>query len=116
MTFHRYAISVDLIAERFAESDGVAGAILGSVSRSALRGKPDVNAIKKLKMRGSHQQISIRIILRAEEDGRENSLKALNSSPIMATVGRETEEFEHLKVSLEVDGTAVLLDGVSKWQ
>jgi hypothetical protein len=46
MTLHRYAMLVDLIVERFAENDGVAGAILGSGSRSVIRSKPEVNAIK----------------------------------------------------------------------
>ena len=114
MTLHRYAMLVDLIVERFAESDGVAGAILGSGSRSVLRGKPEVNAIKKMKTRGINQRIGIGVILGAEEDGRcEDSLKALNNSPIMATVGSEAEEIEHLKGSFKVDGAAFLLDGES---
>ena len=114
MTLHRYAMLVDLIVERFAEDDGVAGAIRGSGSRSVVRSKPEVNAIKKMKTRGIHQQISIRMIMGAEEDGRcEDSLKALNNSPVMATVGSEAEEIEHLKGSLKVDGAALLLDGES---
>jgi hypothetical protein len=97
MTLHRYAMLVDLIVERFAENDGVAGAILGSGSLSVVRGKPKVDAIKKMKARGIRQQISIRMIPGAEEDGRcEDSLKTLNHSPIMATVGCEPEEIEHL--------------------
>ena len=54
------------------------------------------------------------MILRAEEDGRrEDSLKTLNNSPIMATIGSEAEEIEHLKGSFKVDGAAFLLDGES---
>jgi hypothetical protein len=114
MTLHRYAMLVDLIVECFAENDGVAGTILGSGSRSVVRSKPEVNAIEKMKTRGIRQQISIRMILGAEEDGRcEDSLKALNNSPIMTTVGSEAEEIEHLKGSLKVDGAAFLLDGES---
>ena len=67
-----------------------------------------------MKTRGINQRISIRVILGAEEDGRcEDSLKALNNSPIMATVGSEAEEIEHLKGSFKVDGAAFLLDGES---
>ena len=67
-----------------------------------------------MKTRGIHQQFSFRMILGAEEDGRcEDSLKALNNSPIMATVGSEAEEIEHLKGSFKVDGAAFLLDGES---
>ena len=91
--------------------------ISAAISRGTLGAvgcKPEVNAIKKMKTRGIHQQISIRTILRAEEDGRcEDSLKALNNSPIMATVGSEAEEIEHLMGSLKVDGAAFLLDGES---
>ena len=69
-----------------------------------------MNAIKKMKPRGIHQQISIRMILGAEGDGRcEDSLKALNNSPIVTTVGSEPEEIEHLKGSFKVDGAAFLL-------
>ena len=46
MTLHRYAMLVDLIVERFAENDGVAGDILGSGSRSVVRTKPEVNGQK----------------------------------------------------------------------
>ena len=102
MTLHRYAMLVDLIVECFAENDGVAGAILGSGSRRVVSSKPEVNSIKKMKTRGIHQQISIRMILGAEEDGRcEDSLKTLNNSPIMATIGSEAEEIEHLKGSFK---------------
>ena len=105
---------VDLIVERFAENDGVAGDILGSGSRSVVRTKPEVNAIKKMKTRGVNQRISIGVILGAEEDSRcEDSLKALDNSPIMATIGSEAEEIEHLKGSFKVDGAAFLLDGES---
>jgi len=114
MTLHRYAMSVDLVVEGFAEDDGVFGAVFGSGSLRVVRGKPKVDAIKKMKTRGIHQQISVRMILGAEEDGRcEDSLKALNNSPIMATVGSEAEEIEHLKGSFKVDGAAFLLDGES---
>ena len=112
MTLHRYAMLVDLIAEGFAENDGVAGAILSSGSRSVVRSKPEMNAIKKMKTRGIHQPISIRMILGAEEDGRcEDSLETLNNSPIMAPIRSEAEEIEHLKGSFKVDGATFLLDG-----
>jgi hypothetical protein len=43
---------------------------------------------------------AVGVILSAEEDGRcEDSLKALNNSSIMATIGSEAEEIEHLKGS-----------------
>jgi hypothetical protein len=114
MTLHRYAMLVDLIVKRFAENDGVVGAILGSGSRSVVRGKPEVNAIKKMKTRGINQPISIRIILGAEEDRCcEDSLETLNDSPIMATVGSESEEIEHLKGSIKVDDATFLLHGES---
>ena len=91
MTLDRYAMLVDLIVERFAENDRVAGAILGSGRPSVVRGKPEVNAIKKMKTRGISQRVGIGVILGAEENGRcEDSLKALNNSPIMATVGTST--------------------------
>jgi hypothetical protein len=91
MTLHRYAMLVDLIVECIAENDGVAGAIFGSGSRSAVRSKPEVNAIKQMKTRGISQRIGIGVISGAEEDRRcEDSLKALNNSPIMATVGTST--------------------------
>ena len=76
MTLHRYAMLVDLIVERFAENDGVARAILSSGSRSVVRSKPEVNAIKKMKTRGIYQPIGIGVILGSEEDGRcEDSLE-----------------------------------------
>ena len=54
------------------------------------------------------------MILGAEEDGRcEDSLKTLNNSPIMAPIGSEAEEIEHLKGSFKVDGATFLLDGES---
>jgi len=90
MTLHRYPMLIDLIVKGFTENDGVTGAILGSGSRSVVRSKPELNAIKEMKTRGIHQPISIRMILGAEEDGRcEDSLKALDNSPIMATIGSE---------------------------
>src|ERR1035441_1940118 len=105
MTLHRYAMLVDLIVEGFAEDDGVAGAILGSGSRSAVRSKPEVNAIKKMKTRRINQRIAIGMILGAKEDVRcEDPLKALDNSSIMTTVGSEAEEIEHLKGGFQVDG------------
>ncbi len=95
---------VDLIVEGFAEDDGVAGAILGSGSRTTVRSKPEVNAIKKMKTRRVNQRIRIGMVLRAEEDGCcEDSLETLDNSPIMATVGSEAEEIEHLKSSVKVE-------------
>ena len=114
MTLHRYSMLIDFFVESFAEGDNISAAILGLGTLGAVRSKPKVDAIKKMKTRGIHQQISIRMILGAEEDGRcEDSLKALNNSPIMATVGSEAEEIEHLKGSLKVDGAALLLHGES---
>ena len=73
-----------------------------------------MNAIKKMKPRGIHQQISIRMILGAEGDGRcEDSLKALNSSAIMPTIGSEEDEIDHLKSSFKVEDAASLWDGES---
>jgi hypothetical protein len=114
MTLHRYAMLVDLIVEGFAEDDGVSGATLGSGSLAVVRSKPKVDAIKKMKTRGINQRISIGVILGAEKDGCcEDSLKALNNSPIMTTVGSEAEEIKHLKGSVKVDGAAFLLNGES---
>ena len=105
---------IDFFVESFAEGDNISAAILGLGTLGAVRSKPKVDAIKKMKTRGIHQRISIGLILGAEEDGRcEDSLKALNNSPIMATVGSEAEEIEHLKGSFKVDGAAFLLDGES---
>jgi tRNA-binding EMAP/Myf-like protein len=114
MTLHRYSMLIDFIVEGFAEGDNISVAILGPGTLGAVRSKPKVDAIKKMKTRGIHQQISIGMILGAEEDGCcEDSLKALNNSPVMATVGSEAEEIEHLKGGLKVDGAAFLLDGES---
>jgi len=67
-----------------------------------------------MKTRGIYQRICIGLILGAEEDGRcEDSLKALNNSPIMATIGSEAEEIEHLKGGFKVDGATFLLHGQS---
>jgi hypothetical protein len=114
MTLHRYAMLVDFVVEGFAEGEGVSGAILGSGSLTVVRSKPKMEAIKKMKTRRINQRISVGVILGAEEDGRrEDSLKSLNNSPIMATIGSEAEEIEHLKGSFKVDGAAFLLDGES---
>ena len=67
-----------------------------------------------MEARRINQGIGIGTILRPEEDRRcEDSLETLNNSPIMATVGSEAEEIEHLKGSVKVDGAAFLLDGES---
>ncbi len=67
-----------------------------------------------MKTRGIDQRISIGVNLGAEEDRRcEDSLKALDDSPIMAVVGSEAEEIEHLEGSLKADGAAFLLHGES---
>ena len=88
--------------------------IVGSGSRSMVRSKPEVNAIKKMKAQGINQRIRIRIILGAEEDGGcEDSLETLNDSPVVSPVGSEAEEIEHLKGSFKVDDAAFLLDGES---
>lgn len=112
MTLHRYAMLVDLIVECFAKDDSVSGAILGSWSLAVVRSKPKVDAIEKMKTRRINQQISIGMILRTEEDGRcEDSLETMNNSPIMATVGSEAEEIEHLKGSIKVNDATFLLHG-----
>jgi hypothetical protein len=73
-----------------------------------------VDAIEKMEARRINERVGIGTILRPEEDRRcEDSLKALNHSLIMATVGSEPEEIEHLKGSFKVDGAAFLLDGES---
>jgi hypothetical protein len=114
MTLDGYPILIDFVVEGFAQCDGVSGAIVGLGSLAVVGSKPKVEAIKKMKTRGIHQRISIGTILGAEEDGRcEDSLKSLNNSPIMTTIGSEAEEIEHLKGSLKVDGAAFLLHGES---
>jgi hypothetical protein len=114
MTLYGYSMLIDFVVEGFAEGDNISAAILGPGTLGAVRGKPKVDAIKEMKPRGIHQQISIRMIPGAEEDGRcEDSLKTLNHSPIMATVGCEPKEIEHLKGSFKVDDAAFLLDGES---
>lgn len=116
ITLHRDAVLVDFIIEGFAEGDGISVTILGSESLGVVRCKPKVDAIKKMKTRGINQRISIGMILRAEEDGRcEDSLETLNHSPIVATVGSEPEEIEHLEGSVKVDGAAFVLDGESSY-
>jgi hypothetical protein len=114
MTLHGYPMLIDLIVRCFAKCDSVSGAIVGIESLAVVGSKPKVEAIKKMKTRRINEKIGIRMILRAEEDGRcENSLKALDNSPIMATIRSEPEEIEHLKGSFKVDGAAFLLDGES---
>jgi hypothetical protein len=114
MTLHRDSMLIDFVVEGFAEGDGVSDAIVGLGSLAVVGSKPKVEAIKKMKTRGINQRIGVGVILGSEEDGRcEDSLKALNHSPIMATVGSEPEEIEHLKGSVKVDGAAFLLDGES---
>ena len=71
---------IDFVVEGFAEGDNISVAILGPGTLGAVRSKPEVDAIKKMKTRGIHQQVGIGAILRAEEDGRrEDSLKALDN-------------------------------------
>jgi hypothetical protein len=101
---------IDFVVEGFAEGDSISAPIPRRGTVGAVGCEPEVNAIKKMKTRGIHQQISIRMILGAEEDGcREDSLKALNNSPIMAAIGGEAEEIEHLKGSIKVDDATFLL-------
>ena len=79
-----------------------------------VRGKPKAGAIKKMKTPRINQRVSTGVILSAEEDGScEDWLKAQDDSPIMAAVGSEAEEIEHLKGSLKADGATFLLDGES---
>jgi hypothetical protein len=88
--------------------------MVGPKTLGILWSKPKVNAIEKMKARRIDQPIGIRTILRAEEDrGCEDSLEALNHSPIMTTIGCKTEEIKHPKGSFKVDGAAFLLHGES---
>ena len=114
MTLHRYSMLVDLVVEDLAQGDGVDGVILGRRTPGVVWGKPNVEMIKKVKTRRIDQAIRIGVIVGAEEDrGCEDSLEALNHSPIMTTVGSKTKEIYHLKSSLKMDDTAFLLDSQS---
>ena len=111
MTLHKYSMLIDFIVEGFAEGDIISTAILGPGTFGAVRSKPKVDAIKKMKTRGIDHRIRIGVILGAEEDrGCENSLESLNHPSIMAPIGSETKEIEHLEGSIKADGTALLLD------
>jgi hypothetical protein len=67
--------------------------------------------IEKVKTRRINQAIRIGVIVGAEEDrGCEDSLEALNHSPIMTTIGSKTKEIEHLEGGIKADDTAFLLD------
>jgi len=111
MTLHKYSMLIDFIVEGFAEGDIISTAILGPGTFGAVRSKPKVDAIKKMKTRGIDHRIRIGVILGAEEEGRcEDSLKALNHSPVMTTIGSKTKEIEHLEGSIKADDTAFLWD------
>ena len=111
MTLHRYSMLIDFFVESFAEGDNICAAILGPGTFGAVRSKPKVDAIKKMKTRGIDHRIRIGVNLGAEEEGRcEDSLKALNHSPVMTTIGSKTKEIEHLDGSIKADDTAFLLD------
>ena len=80
MTLHRYSMLIDFIVEGFAEGDDISAAIPRRGTLGAVGCKPEVDEIEKMKTRGINQQISIGMIMGAEEDGRcEESLKALKS-------------------------------------
>jgi hypothetical protein len=112
MTFHRYSMLVDLVVEGFAQGDGVDGVILGRRTLGVIWGKPKVEMIKKVETRRINQAIGIGVIMGAEEDrGCEDSLEALNHPSIMAPIGSETKEIEHLEGSIKADDTAFLLHG-----
>jgi hypothetical protein len=68
MTLHRYSMLVDLVVERFAESDGVAGAIFDRRILRMIWGKPKVEVIKKVKTREIKRAIRIGVIVGAEKD------------------------------------------------
>ena len=111
MTLHRDAMFVDLVVEGFAECDGVAVEMVGPGTLRVLQSEPEVEMIEKVKTRGINQAIRVGVIVGAEEDRCcENSLEALNHPPVVATIGRKTEEVEHLKGGIKADDTASLLD------
>ena len=111
MTFHRYSMLVDLVEEGFAQGDRVDGITLGRRTLDVIWGKPKVEMIEKVKTRRINQAIRIGVIVGAEEDRCcEDSLEALNHSPIMTTIGCKTKELEHLEGSFKADDTAFLLD------
>ena len=111
MALDRDAMFIDLVVEGFAQGDGVGGVILGRRSLGMIWGEPQVEMIEKVKSRGINQAIHIGVIVGAEEDrGCEDSLEALNHPTIMTTIGRKSEEIEHLDGSLKADGAAFLLD------
>jgi hypothetical protein len=68
MTLHRYSMLIDFIVEGFAEGDSISAAIFGSGTVGAVRGKPKVDAIEKMKARRINEGIGIGMILRPEED------------------------------------------------
>ena len=51
MALHRDAMLVDLVVEGFAQGDGVAAAIFDRRNLGIVRGKPQVEMIKKVKTR-----------------------------------------------------------------
>ena len=111
MALHRDSMLVDLVVEGFAQGNGVARIILGRRTLGVIWGEPKVEMIKKVKTRRINQAIRIGVIVGAEEDrGCEDSLEALNHSPIMTTIGSKTKEIEHLEGGIKADDTAFLLD------
>jgi hypothetical protein len=100
---------IDLAVEGFTERDGVPRAFFVRRIRGAIRGKPKVQAIEKMKTRGIDQTMGIGPILGTEEyGGGEDAPETLNHSPIVASIGSKAEEIEHLKGSFKADDATVL--------
>ncbi len=66
--------------------------------------------IKKVKTRRINQAIGIGVIVGSEEDrGCEDSLEAMNNSPVVAAIGSKTKEIEHLSRGGKLNRSVLLL-------
>jgi hypothetical protein len=65
--------------------------------------------IEEVQARPVEQLAGVRLIFRAEEDGRgKNALKALDHAAVVTAVLGKPEEIEHLSGAAEVHGPALL--------